>query len=129
MNYKNFFDACKKNLYFETKKGTINIYDLFQLSISDLTAIYRDLKQKAVVDDDPILSETSPTYSDDLLRFEIVRDIILYKKDIAKRNELLAKKRQLEKMLEEARFKKLQEDPSELIKEIEKIKEQLSDTE
>ena len=126
MDYKNFFDACKINLYFDCEKGILSTYDLFKLPISDLKDIYITLKQKAVVDDDPILSiETSEDYKTDLLRFNIVKDVILYKQNQAKKNELLAKKRQLEKMLADIKLKHLEENPDAITEELEKINESL----
>ena len=125
MNYQNFFKACKKNLYFETERGDLTVYELFQLTTRNLKEIYVNLKQKAVVDDDPILAETSGTYSDDLLRFEIVKDIIIYRKDQAKRNELLEKKKQLKKMLSEIEMNRLKEDPKAISEQLEEIEKKL----
>ena len=127
MDYKNFFDACKINLYFCCEKGILTTYDLFKLQINDLKDIYVTLKQKAVVDDDPILSITSDDYETDLLRFKIVKDIILYKQNQAKKNELLAKKKQLEKMLADIKLKRLQDDPDAIAKELDEINESLKD--
>jgi|GEM_PF-2620068 len=128
MDYKNFFDACKINLYFYCKKGILSTYDLFKLPIDDLKDIYVMLKQKAVVDDDPILSGiTSNDYKTDLLRFKIVKDILLYKQNQAKKNELLAKKKQLEKMLADIKLKRLQDDPDAITKELDEINESLKD--
>ena len=120
MDYKNFFDACKINLYFYCKKGILTVYDLFKLPINDLKDIYVTLKQKAVVDDDPILSITSDDYKTDLLRFKIVKDIILYKQN-------QAKKKQLEKMLADIKLKCLQDDPDAIAKELNEINESLKD--
>jgi len=127
MDYKNFFKACEKNLFFETEKGVLSTYDLFRLSTDNLKKIYIKLKQKAIVDDDPILAETPNEYKNDLLRFEIVKDVILYRQEKAKRNELLAKKKQLEDMLNQIKFKQLQEDPTAIEKELDKIKKSLEE--
>jgi len=127
MNYKNFFKACEKNLYFESKKGVLHVYDLFNLPMSELKELYIKLKQKAVVDDDPILAETSNGYKEDLLKFEIVKDVIVYRQQQVKKAELLAKKRQLEDMLNEIKLKQLQENPDAILEELEKIKAALDD--
>ena len=129
MNYKNFFKACENNLYFDTERGTLSIYDLFRLPEEELKQLYVQLKQKAIVDDDPILAETSNGYKEDLLKFEIVKDIIVYRNQQAKKNELLAKKKQLENMLNEIRLKQLKENPEAIIEELEKIKSELDEEE
>jgi len=129
MNYKNFFKACEKNLYFDTERGTLSVYDLFRLPEEELKQIYIELKQKAVVDDDPILAETSNGYKEDLLKFEIVKDIILYRQEKARKNELLAKKRQLEDMLNRIKMKQLEENPEAIMKELDKIRSELDEEE
>jgi len=126
MNYKNFFKACERNLYFESKKGFLGVYDLFKLPMSELKELYIKLKQKAVVDDDPILAKTSNGYKEDLLKFEIVKDIIVYRQQQVKKAELLAKKKQLEDMLNEIKLKQLQENPDAILEELEKINVALS---
>ena len=129
MNYKNFFKACENNLYFDTERGTLNVYDLFRLPEEELKQLYVQLKQKAIVDDDPILAETSNGYKEDLLKFEIVKDIILYRQEKARKNELLAKKRQLEDMLNRIKMKQLEENPEAIMKELDKIRSELDEEE
>ena len=126
MEYKNFFEVCRRGIFFRTCKGTLNLYDLFELPMEELLNIYKELKQKVVIDDDPILAETGNKHEEDTLRFEVIKDIIIYRKQEAKRNELLKKKQQLENMLNEIKIKKLQEDPEAIMKEIEEVNKQLN---
>lgn len=126
MEYKNFFEVCRRGVFFETSKGMLNLYDLFKLPMEELVSMYKNLKQKVVIDDDPILTETKNKNEEDRLRFEVIKDIIIYQKEEARKNQLLKKKQQLENMLAEIRMKKLQENPEELIKELEAINQQLS---
>jgi len=126
MEYKNFFEVCKRRIFFRTSKGTLNLYDLFELPMEELLNIYKELKQKVVIDDDPILAETGNKHEEDTLRFEIIKDIIIFRKQETKRNELLKKKQQLENMLNEIKIKKLQEDPEAIMKEIEEVNKQLN---
>ena len=126
MEYKNFFEVCKQGIFFRTNKGILNLYDLFKLPMEELLNIYKDLKQKVIIDDDPILAETGNKHKKDTLRFEVIKDIIIYRKQEAKRNELLKKKQQLENMLSEIKMKKLQEDPEAIVKEIEEVNKQLN---
>jgi len=94
--------------------------------MEELLNIYKELKQKVVIDDDPILAETGNKHEEDTLRFEIIKDIIIFRKQETKRNELLKKKQQLENMLNEIKIKKLQEDPEAIMKEIEEVNKQLN---
>ena len=126
MEYKNFFEVCKRGIFFRTNKGILNLYDLFKLPMEELLNIYKDLKQKVIIDDDPILAETGNKHKKDTLRFEVIKNIIIYRKQEAKRNELLKKKQQLENMLSEIKMKKLQEDPEAIVKEIEEVNKQLN---
>jgi len=124
MNYKNFFEACNKNLYWETERGVLSLYDLFNLPVNDLKQLYITLKQSVIIDDDPLLG--GDTSQEDLLKFEIVKDILIFRNEQAKRNELLKKKKQLEEMLEEVKLKRLKEDPEALRQEIAKLEDELN---
>jgi len=126
MEYKNFFEVCRRGIFFRTSKGTLNLYDLFELPVEELLNIYKKLKQKVVIDDDPILTEIGNKHEKDMLKFEVIKDIIMYRKQEAKRNELLKKKQQLENMLHDIKMKKLQEDPEAIMKEIEEVNKQLN---
>lgn len=125
MEYKNFFEVCKQGIFFRTNKGILNLYDLFKLPMEELLNIYKDLKQKVIIDDDPILT-TGNIHKKDTLRFEVIKDIVLYRKQETKKNELLKKRQQLENMLNEVKIKKLQEDPEAIVKEIEEVNKQLN---
>ena len=92
--------------------------------------IYAKLKGEIIAEDDPILVDViieDENTRKKKLQFEIVRDIILWKLERAKKNELLEKKKQLEKMLAEVKLRKLQENPEELMKELEEINQQLNE--
>ena len=122
MNYKNFFEACNKNLYWETERGVLSIYDLFRLPVNDLKQLYITLKQSVIIDDDPLLGDTS---QEDLLRFEIVKDILIFRNEQAKKDELLKKKKQLEEMLMEVKLKRLTEGAEALRQEVAKLEAKL----
>ena len=126
INYRNFFEACKKGIYFDTDRGSLNVYDLFKLPTDELIKMYKELKQKVVIDDDPILTDVSQDKTA-LLKYEIVRDILLDRKEEAKKNELMQKKRELENMLAQIRLKQLQENPDEIMKQLEEINAQLNE--
>ena len=47
MEYKNFFEVCRRGIFFRTSKGTLNLYDLFELPVEELLNIYKKLIIKA----------------------------------------------------------------------------------
>ena len=128
MNYKVFFDALRKQLFFESKKGNISLYELFTLPESDLKELYKTLKRKVETEDDPLLNELSSTTnnSDDQLRFETVKAVLKYRIEERKKTELLKKKEQLEHRLREIEIEKLMNDPEKIKEELNKLTELLS---
>ena len=126
INYKVFFDALSKGIHFWTERGEISLYDLFRLPMDELINIYKELKQKAIVDNDPILGQIGAD-KDERLRFEVVKSVIVYRQEQAKKNELKKKKEQLKKMLDEIRMKQLEQNPEKIIEELEKINQELEE--
>lgn len=130
MRYRNFFEAARKKLYWESAKGVLSLYDLFDLSLNDLKEIYVELKKEIYEEEDPILSEISTSVDESKkLKYQIVKDLILWKKEERKRKELEEKKKQLEQKLAELKMKELENDPKKLEEELKKIEEQLQNTE
>lgn len=128
MNYRNFFEAARRKLYWESPRGTLNLYDLFDLPLDDLKNIYVELKKEIYEEEDPILAEiTNSVDETKRLKYQIVKDLIIWKKEQKKRRELEEKKRQLEQKLLELKMKELESNPEKLEEELRKIEQQLQE--
>lgn len=99
--------ATRINLQFETEKGVLNVQQLWTLGTTTLSkaikAINKKLKEQDKDDDE--LSFLGTTVSsknkEDVLRFEILKDIYLTKKQEAEEASLaLSKKENNQKILE-----------------------------
>ena len=124
-----FFEGLKRKVFFETEKGELSLYDIFDLSMDELINIYKELKTKVFQDDDEIIGMVVSKDGDniDKLKYDIIKEVVLYKKEIARKNELIQKKKQLENMLAEIKIKQLSSNPELLEEEIKKINEQLKE--
>ena len=125
-----FKKAVIEGLYFETDRGVLSVCEVAQLPIDELRNLYRELKEVVAVEDDPLLKDESneqeTTLSKNRLRFEVVRELLVYRKEEAKRTKLLQQKKELEQMLKEIQLRKLQEDPEALMAKIKELEEQLA---
>lgn len=99
--------ATRINLQFETEKGIVNVQQLWTLGTTSLSkaikAINKKLKEQDKDDDELSFLETtvSSKNKEDVLRFEILKDIYLTKKQEAEEAAaLLSKKEQNQKILE-----------------------------
>lgn len=99
-----FKQATKERLRFETRKGELSVEQLWDLSLTNLATIVRNLKKQLTKDNDDELSfldETATPVDRTLeLKFNVVKAIYLDKKEEreAEKNAA-AKKAQREKLL------------------------------
>lgn len=99
--------ATRINLQFETEKGIVNVQQLWTLGTTTLSkaikAINKKLKEQDKDDDELSFlgTTTSSKNKEDVLRFEILKDIYLTKKQEAEEASLaLSKKENNQKILE-----------------------------
>lgn len=125
-----FKKAVIEGLYFETNRGVLSVCEVAQLPTDELRNLYRELKEAVAVEDDPLLKDEENEQADSLsknrLRFDVVRELLVYRKEEARRTKLLQQKKELEQMLKEIQMKKLQEDPDALMAKIKELEEQLA---
>ncbi|AGO47727.1 hypothetical protein Phi4:1_gp193 [Cellulophaga phage phi4:1] len=101
-----FKQAAKEKLRFETSKGFVTVEQLFDLNITALTRIIKNLKKELSKDNDDELSfldETSaPVNKKVTLQFNIAKEVYLErKKENEDAAEALAKKEARQKAIEE----------------------------
>jgi len=125
-----FKKAVIEGLYFETDRGVLSVCEVAQLPTKELRKLYRGLKEAVAVEDDPLLKDEESNQTTSLskirLQFDVVRELLVYRKEEAKRTKLLQQKKELEQMLKEIQLRKLQEDPEALMAKIKKLEEQLA---
>lgn len=99
--------ATRINLQFETEKGILNVQQLWTLGTTSLSkavkAINKKLKEQDKDDDElSFLGNTASSKNkEDVLRFEILKDIYLTKKqEVEEAAALLSKKENNQKILE-----------------------------
>ena len=132
INYKAFFDVAKDGIVFEAPFGRLTSYELFNLELDSLLELYKALKAKlaefSVLEEDDILTNNDSKERKILeTKVDVIRGVIIYKRALAEREKLRQKKAQLKKMLEEIKLRQLQEDPSKVEEELEKISELLDE--
>lgn len=120
--------ATRINLQFETEKGILNVQQLWTLGITSLSkaikAINKKLKEQDKDDDELSFLGTnvSSKNKEDVLRFEILKDIYLTKKQEAEEAAAsLNKKEQNQKILEFISRKKDKELEAMSVEELEKM--------
>lgn len=122
----NFKKASQLKLRFNTNKGVLSVEQLWDLTATSLATLVRsiksELKNSTIEDELSFLSDVIPTKVDveNILRFEIAKDIYLTKKaeSEALRDEK-AKKEHNQKILELIQNKKEGELQSKSIEELE----------
>lgn len=122
----NFKKASQLKLRFSTNKGILSVEQLWDLTPTSLATLVRsiksELKNSTIEDELSFLSDVIPTRVDteNLLRFEIAKDVYLTKKaeSEALRDEK-AKKEHNQKILELIQNKKEGELQSKSIEELE----------
>lgn len=76
--------ATKKDLRFKTPKGLLTVLQLWSLSMMDLTVSIKEAKKELQSDDNDddlsFLSETKTVDIDNQVRFDVLKDIYLTKK-------------------------------------------------
>ena len=122
----NFKKASQLKLRFNTNKGVLSVEQLWDLTATSLATLVRsiksELKNSTIEDELSFLSDVIPTKVDveNILRFEIAKDIYLTKKaeSEALRDEK-AKKEHNQKILELIQNKKEGELQSKSVEELE----------
>lgn len=122
----NFKKASQLKLRFSTNKGVLSVEQLWDLTPTSLATLVRsiksELKNSTIEDELSFLSDVIPTKVDveNVLRFEIAKDIYLTKKAESEAlREEKAKKEHNQKILELIQNKKEGELQSKSIEELE----------
>lgn len=80
-----FKEASKLKLRFETSKGTLSVEQLWDLKLTPLSTVVRNLKKQLTKDNDDELSfldeAATPVDKTAQLRFEIAKSVYLEKKE------------------------------------------------
>lgn len=120
--YKQLSRMC---LRFQTTKGLLSVEQLWNLSLTDLSAAIKAVKKVLTKDNDDELSfldDDIITDSDNELRFNILKDVYLTKKkEKDEQKEQLSKKVHNQKILELIASKKESELQGKSIEELEKM--------
>ena len=123
--------AARQKLRFDTPKGSLSVEHLFDLSIADLTATIKKVneavKKEETVDNDlAFLENDNVVESQNVLRFKILKDVYMTRKeerDAAKSDA--DKKRQRQRIAEVIAKKKDEALENMSVEELEKMMETL----
>lgn len=122
-----FERAAKCKLRFQSSKGSLSVEDLFDLSLTSLDNLAKDVNRQLKAEVEESFIEKKSTSSSELeLRLDILKHVIAYKVGVAeaskKRAETLAKKSQIEDILLRKKSQQLEEMS---VEDLQKLQEQL----
>lgn len=120
----NIWVECLKNKFRFEFKGLISVEDLFDLTLADLDAIYKNLKkeEKDLQGDSLLDNDENPKVREVEVKIEIVKAIFEMKKaEIARAEKALANKAQKDKILAIIEDKENQELSEKSIDELREI--------
>lgn len=120
----NIWIECLKNKFRFEFRGLINVEDLFDLTLADLDAIYKNLKkdEKDLQGDSLLDNDENPKVREVEVKIEIVKAIFDIKKaEIARAERALANKAQRDKILAIIEDKENQELSEKSIDELREI--------
>lgn len=123
-NMTNIWVECLKNKFRFEFKGLISVEDLFDLTLADLDAIYKNLKkeEKDLQGDSLLDNDENPKVREVEVKIEIVKAIFEMKKaEIARAEKALANKAQKDKILAIIEDKENQELSEKSIDELREI--------
>ena len=91
-------EAAKQKLRFDTPKGNLSVEQLFDLSLTDLTTTIKKVneivkKENAVDNDLAFLENDNMVESQNVLRFKILKDIYMTRKEEREADKLAADKK------------------------------------
>lgn len=122
-----FERAAKCKLRFQSSKGSLSVEDLFDLSLTSLDNLAKDVNRQLKAEvEESFIEKKSQSSSDLELRLEILKHVIAHKVGVAeaskKRAETLAKKSQIEDILLRKKSQQLEEMS---VEDLLKLQEQL----
>mgnify|MGYP001564962648 CR=1 FL=1 len=108
-----FEKAAKCKLRFQSNKGVLSTEDLFDLSLTSLDLIAKNVNRQLKAEaEESFIEKKSDSSSEMELRLDILKHVIAYKMDVAeankKRAETIAKKSQIEDILLRKKSEKLE---------------------
>ena len=91
-------EAAKQKLRFDTPRGILSVEQLFDLSLTDLTTTIKKVneivkKENAVDNDLAFLENDNMVESQNVLRFKILKDIYMTRKEEREADKLAADKK------------------------------------